>query len=206
MQSTNYPRLIALCGAARHGKSTAANYLVEKHGYMSLKFSGALKDMCIDTLITNPPEFYLAQLTGKQMHDYHIDPRGFWIDKIHVNRDGFSRWLMQYVGTEIMRGYDSDCWVKLWRDQYVVARGNNQLVVVEDLRFLNEARAVGRFGGKIWRVVRTDADAPLIEAGEEHQSETEYLSIQPHAIASAPFGIHFVHEAIENLLTDAVTG
>lgn len=203
------PRLIALCGAARNGKTTAANYLADQHGYVPLKFSGPLKDLCLKGLEKLPPDFYINQLTAKELHNYNRDREAYWWDKIHANRNEFSRWLLQYVGTEIGRAYDPHIWVKLWCQSLgdMLAKGYN--VVTEDLRFPNEEEAVRRLHGytsKIWRVIRTDADAPLIESGADHESETYYTKIEPDAVVAAPFGIHFVHEAVEKLLTEAVTG
>ncbi len=200
------PKLIALCGAARHGKTTAANYLEDKHGYVSLNFSSPLKDLCIKALLDNPPAFYINQFTPKQLHEYNRDREAFWWDKMHTNRDEFSRWVMQFVGTDIVRAHDHDHWVKLWSKQVALLLGEGKNVVAQDMRFLNEALQVTCFGGLLWRVVRTDADAPLIEAGAGHASELEYKSIEPDATVSAPFGIHFVHEAVENLLTKPPTG
>lgn len=195
------PRLIALCGAARHGKSTVADYLVEHHDYKKLGFSGPLKEMIIKALSDCPPCFYIEALSAADRLEFITDTEKFWRDKMYTNRDEFSRWLMQFVGTDIMRAYDPECWVKLWRADVYAAFDGGHKVVTEDARFLNEALATREMGGEVWRVIRMDADAPMVETGAEHQSEQEYLRIIPDRVLEAPTGVTHLLDAAKNLLT-----
>jgi hypothetical protein len=77
---------------------------------------------------------------------------------------------MQNYGTEVRRKENPDYWV----DQYLnTLHEIEQKVVTDDVRFLNEARAIKLGLGTIIRIIRTD-----ITTGGDHSSETEQLQIQ----------------------------
>lgn len=147
----NYPRLIALTGAAGSGKSTATGYLVEHHGYTLVKFAGPLKDMlraigmAEDEIEGNYKETPFAWLCGKT-----------------------PRHAMQTLGTQWGRDcLGEDFWVGLWaiRAQEVFNAGGR--VVVDDCRFPNEAEAIHALGGKIIKITGRGgiAGAHASEAG-----------------------------------------
>lgn len=125
----NYPRVVALTGAAGSGKSTAADYLIRHHGYERVKFAGPLKDMCRaigmteDHIEGHLKEAPCDMLCGKT-----------------------PRFFMQQIGTELGRNLiGDDFWIRLWLHRVADAKR----VVVDDLRFPNEAAAVRSLGGVI---------------------------------------------------------
>ncbi|WP_201271833.1 AAA family ATPase [Sinorhizobium meliloti] len=125
----NYPRLVALTGAAGSGKSTATRYLVEHHGYTLVKFAGPLKDMC--------------RALG-------LDDRQIEGDLKEVPCDILAgrtpRHAMQTLGTQWGRDcIAEDFWIRLWKMRAV----QHKRVVVDDCRFPNEADAVRKLGGMI---------------------------------------------------------
>lgn len=72
------------------------------------------------------------------------------------------RYAMQTIGTEWGRGIIGDSlWVNAWRS--TLPKGN---IVVDDVRFENEADAVRELGGVVVRIVRGDT----ISVGD-HESE-----------------------------------
>lgn len=194
------PNLIALCGAARHGKTTAAKYLEKVYGYERLFFSKPLKELCIKALLSCAPEFYLVGLTPQELHAYNSYREAFWRNKIYDDRDDFSRWVMQFVGTDIMRAHDKDHWVTLWQDAADRNLRRGYKMVVEDLRFLNEAQAVHRMGGQVWRIVRVDTDSELIESGGAHKSEQEQHQLESDHTIAVPTGAQYIHDAVDNLM------
>lgn len=128
----NYPRVVALTGAAGSGKSTAADYLIRQHGYERVKFAGPLKRMAAAIGLDN------AALEG-ELKEAPLD----------LLCGKTPRHVMQTLGTEWGRGcIGEDLWVRLWlRDASV--RLFSSRVVVDDLRFPNEAAAVRSLGGVI---------------------------------------------------------
>jgi hypothetical protein len=130
-------RLLGLTGYAGSGKTTATTELV-KLGWKNVKMAGVLKDMarvlfvsagvdpdsCLDGNLKETP---LKELMGKT-------PR-------HV---------MQTLGTEWgRRCIASDIWVNLAKSQCVSFLENGFDVVVDDIRFDNEADMIKSIGGKI---------------------------------------------------------
>ena len=75
---------------------------------------------------------------------------------------------MQCFGTEVRRGDDPLWWVKVWKQSADRALAEDMSVLVDDVRFLNEATAVRECGGLIVRLIRTDID----DTGS-HVSEVE---------------------------------
>lgn len=130
----NYPRLVALTGAAGSGKSTATKFLVERHGYTLVKFAGPLKDACRALGLTD------RHIEG----DLKEEPCEMLCGKT-------PRYLMQAMGTELGRNLIGESlWVNLWRSRAlaVMAHGFGR-VVVDDCRFPNEAEAIRQLGGMI---------------------------------------------------------
>ena len=128
----NMPPVVALTGQAGAGKSTAARYLVERHGYTLVKFAAPLKNMMRalglndNQIEGDEKELPCALLCGKT-----------------------PRHAMQALGTEFGRHcIGENFWVDLWMHQ----ANQHDRVVVDDCRFPNEAAAVRRMGGDIYQI------------------------------------------------------
>jgi Deoxynucleotide monophosphate kinase len=196
------PLIIGILGKARHGKDTLADHLVARHGYTRPpSFSTPLKEMLLHALLACPPEWYIAELGGKDQFDHSIDPRVFWRRKLYTDRDGFSRWLMQFVGTDLFRGeVNRDWWINKWAPSATRMLCEGYRLVVADVRFENEVAAIRRLGGELWRVVRTDA-LESVESGSDHASELEADSIVADVTIVAPTGVHHIHAAADIVLS-----
>ncbi|TIN83075.1 deoxynucleotide monophosphate kinase [Mesorhizobium sp.] len=135
-QDDSLPLVVALSGAAGSGKSTAAQYLVERHGYTRVRFAGPLKAA-------------MAALGLSERHiegDLKEEPCDLLCGKT-------PRYAMQTIGTQWGRDIiGEDFWIGLWRNaaNTVIEAGGR--VVVDDCRFPNEAAAVRRMGGDIYRL------------------------------------------------------
>ena len=183
--------LIGVCGKARHGKTTVSDHLQSRYGYRELSFADPMKRIIVDGLVRCPPPAHCIpdEISG--------DIRDYWNHRVRVGRTPFTRWLLQFVGTEVGRtGFDPDVWVKIWEREY----DRSSLTIAPDVRFPNEALAIHYFGGEIWRVVRTDADdlgVPGVEHGEKHASETEALEIRHDILIAAPTGIDNLRRLVD---------
>lgn len=139
----HYPRVVAFCGLAGSGKTTAADWLVNHHGYERVRFAGPLKAMLralglteseVDGADKERPSALLGGKTPRQ--------------------------AMQWLGTEFGRELiDNDLWVRAWDAAagHVLARGGR--VVVDDVRFMNEASAIWARGGTLFKIVSPRASA-----------------------------------------------
>lgn len=179
--------IIGISGKRQSGKDSTANYIKD---YINLKddtyygrcqiysFADKLKrDVCIN----------LLGLTEKQCYGSNDDKETLthlkWEDmpgnvKIEYNSDDYwdypklvpdktgvmtAREVMQYVGTEIFRKMYSSVWVDALIRQ--IEQDNNDIAIIADLRFEDEARAIKKVGGKLWRFTRNKFPS-------DHESET----------------------------------
>ncbi len=129
----NYPRVVALTGAAGSGKSTAADYLIRHHGYERVKFAGPLKAM-----------LKVAGLTDSQIEGADKEK------PTRLLQGKTPRYAMQTLGHEWGRNcIGEDFWVFLFEHAALQIIDNGGVIVVNDLRFPNEAEAVRKLGGVI---------------------------------------------------------
>lgn len=133
-------QLIGITGRAGSGKSTAADYLVSK-GWTRVKMAGPLK----------------AMLRAMGLTDRHIE--GDLKNKpCHMLCGQTPRHAMITLGTEWGRDMIGQ---SLWTDlahlniANAMARGP---VVVDDIRFENEADVIRKLGGKVLKIERASAD------------------------------------------------
>ncbi len=125
----NLPPVVALTGQAGAGKSTAARYLVERHGYTLVKFAAPLKNMMRAIGLTE------AEIEGEL--------KEVPSDKLCGRTP---RHAMQTIGTQWGRDcIGEDFWVRLW----LAEAAKHERVVTDDCRFPNEAVAVRKAGGDI---------------------------------------------------------
>jgi len=153
--------IIAFTGFKQSGKTTASRHLQDKYGYQLHNF----KDGLIKEIKEKFPD-----LLGYYQHLYKVSD----IDDLFVTKEAPIRALLMNYGTEVRRAEDEDYWVLQWKlglVEHMIA--DRRLIVVDDCRFISEARAIKAWGGTIIRIVRTD-----ITSGGEHVSETEMLEIQ----------------------------
>lgn len=161
------PTVIALAGPAGAGKSTVADYLIEKYGAVRSAFARPLKEMVKAAL-----DFTDEQVYGTQAQKEAIDPRY-----------GHSpRWFLQRIGTEgCRRTFGEDFWTRQCVDGIV--RQNQVLTVIDDTRFCNEADAVlddERVNGfvlRLWPIGDREAQDRAVAAGE-HASEAEWIAMR----------------------------
>lgn len=157
--------IIALIGQKQSGKSTASKHLQEKYGFKPHNF----KDALINEIKTYFPDF-----VAKECELYNCD-----VDYLFEKKPGHIRQLMQNFGTELRRKEWEDYWVQEWSYRMFGAKN----VVVDDCRFLNEARAIKEKNGIIIKIIRTGQ-----ENKDLHQSEQEFNQIIPDYIIEVATG------------------
>lgn len=153
--------LIGLVGRAGSGKSTVAEHLVSAHGFRQEAFAAPLKDAAVAIF-----GWSRADLEGD------TPERRAWREKIDVwwaarlrMPELTPRWVLQHLGTEVMRAnFHEDIWVAAMQRR-LQARGKDD-VVVSDVRMLNEAWAIREAGGVLVRVERPGSSAASSHATE----------------------------------------
>lgn len=133
----NTPRLVGITGKAGSGKSTAADFLVQ-NGWMRIKMAGPLKDM--------------LRVLG--LTDRHIEGD---LKEVPCDLLGGQtpRHAMITLGTEWGRQMiANDLWVNAARARIEAVLREGRNVVVDDVRFENEAEVIRKLGGKVLEIRR----------------------------------------------------
>lgn len=171
--------IIGLIGFKQVGKSTAAKHL-EGRGFTRIN----MKDALVAELRQNFPNL-LQNLA---------DIYDMTVDELFEVKPPAMRSLMQNYGTEVRRGDSDTYWTDQWEDS--VEKSGTQHVVVDDVRFLNEAEAVRHQGGILIRLTRPD-----ITDGGTHASEIEQLQIVADHTIDCVSGEHGVlYNALDKII------
>lgn len=143
------PKLIGLVGYAGSGKSTAAEHIQAVYRYDRIKFAGTLKRMLRSLGLS------LQEVDG----DLKEKPCDLLCGKT-------PRYAMQTLGTEWGRDLiHPDIWVN--STMRLVDSMENE-VVIDDVRFESEMKAIRIRGGVLWYVFRPEVHplgAHVSEAG-----------------------------------------
>ena len=171
--------------AAGSGKSTVADYLVTQHGFTHLSFAEPLKTMISALLI----DFgYSPQDAHHMTHVAKSAPLPELAESIDV------RHLLRTLGTEWGRHcVHPELWLRCWSIRYMRLQLRNiDRVVVDDMRFLNEAALLDRFGAQLWRIER-----PGQQRNTSHASEGGLYHLRLITYPENDCSLAF-HQLIEN--------
>jgi adenylate kinase family enzyme len=139
---------IAFTGELNSGKSTAANYLVEKYGFKKFSFAEKLKNNIIKDIIGVPDEY----ISDRKLKETVIPSLGVSY-----------RELAQKIGTEMFRTefsrlfpqiklLDTSIWIHATFKDVDLSPENEENMVVDDCRFENEARFLNKHGFTIIKI------------------------------------------------------
>lgn len=139
------------------GKSTLAAAMAG-FGWQSLKFAGPLKAMLVALLReAGEDDAVIARALEGDLKAQELDALG----------GRTPRFAMQTLGTEWGREtIAQDIWVRTLIARANRLRASGVAVVVDDMRFVNEASAIQAAGGKLVRVTRGAMQRPSGHASE----------------------------------------
>lgn len=168
--------IIGFVGAAGSGKDTAAESLIAQ-GWKRKSFADPLKSYCshafqLPILYFNDPQLKDAEFaepfkrTSDKLHEIFTELGGIGYPTELTGAIFRSpRQILQFVGTDIARNLvGGDVWVNRFLDSMELEDGN---IVITDVRFRNEARAIKDMGGYVVKIKRRGT------GGGSHASETE---------------------------------
>lgn len=171
--------IVGLIGRAGSGKTTAAKVITGELNFEKHAFADPLKKMLINA----------------GMCTY---------DECYVEKTEQSRWLMQKVGTEIFRNQvDDNWWILQAKGMVSEALTRIPNVVLDDVRFPNEADAIKDMGGILIKIER---EGHLQDKTDHtHASETQIDKIEYDHIITAKSGdvdglISSVRELMKTLI------
>jgi hypothetical protein len=152
------PKLVAFAGRAGSGKSVAAGVLMDA-GYKRVKFADGLKGM-LSSLYTT---------AGLSTDDIHRRLEG----DLKETPDPILQWssprrAMQLLGNEWGRELiHPEIWVHIWSNAVMTAFSQGYNVVVDDIRYENEANAVRSLHGSVVHIQRENTTVAV----SDHPSE-----------------------------------
>lgn len=136
------------------GKSTVYGIIAAQKGYARYPFAGPLKELIVQFLIK-------LGLTLEQAETLVYEEKEEQVPGLPEGRT--PRYLMQKFGTDFARNQvDQEIWIKMWKASVESAPSDVTGIVVDDVRFPNELKAIREMGGKVWKVVRPQPPQPLI--------------------------------------------
>lgn len=132
--------LIGLYSPAPQSGKTSVSRVLEQRGYIRVPFAETLKHMVYTLLIDMG---YAPTQATRLLYDSKEEVvRGLGVSTRHLLRTLGTEWGRECVAP--------DMWLRVWE-----ARMKQfDLVVVDDIRFENEAELVRELGGEVWMVQR----------------------------------------------------
>ncbi len=163
--------IIAFVGRKGSGKTTAAQYLVEKYGFHKVSFAKPLKDLVASLGVNKEGELLnpaLKDFSMQKLIDYVITGLRNFEPNLPIShsvasiiaasiyhyyhsdniedRKRIARKLLQFIGTDVFRAWRSDYWVAkaIGMIQTLIKQGITK-ITIDDMRFPNEFQAILEF-------------------------------------------------------------
>lgn len=189
---------VAFIGLMGSGKTTAAkimasdteNNILNNPRHVRCAFADPVKEVGVRTLqaLTDVigDERFTNKIHGQDINDLKSDPA--------------IRGLLQFIGTELGRGYFSDTiWIDYMAKRVQEANAQDTFVVVDDCRFPNEAEALKKLGFFIVRVTRPEPQRIAYLKSNIYKGQWQ---LQPHA--DDPDWLSIAKEAETKRLLDRI--
>jgi hypothetical protein len=143
-------KVISLSGLISSGKDTAAAYLIEKHGYQRLSFSAVLKDAAHAVFGWDRG---VLEGSTKEQRDQREQVDPWWSSNLDMD-DVSPRSMLQFFGTEVMRGnLHQNIWVLALKRRMLSADPDAKFVAT-DTRFFNEFQMMQDMGATLCGIHR----------------------------------------------------
>lgn len=209
--------IIGFVGFISSGKDTAADYLVNTHGYRRDSFANTLKD-AISQIFGWDRTLLEGRTSEARAWREQVD--SWWAERLtmpHLT----PRWVLQHFGTEVCRiGFHDDIWIASLENKL---RRTGDNIVISDVRFPNEIEAIHNAGGQVIRIKRGPnpvwyQDACDMNAGDRcmnyaiaknrireqgiHASETSWIGGKIDHIVNNDTTIDDLCNQIKNLVLD----
>ena len=142
--------IIGFVGFIGSGKDTAADYLVNFHGFRRDSFANTLKDAvaCVFGW-----DRVLLEGRTKEAREWREQVDPWWAERLSMP-NLTPRLMLQLWGTEVCRnGFHDDIWIASLENKM---RKTTDNIVISDVRFPNEIKAIHNAGGIVVRIKRGD--------------------------------------------------
>jgi len=204
--------IIGFVGFIGSGKDTAADYLVNFHGFRRDSFANTLKDA-----VANVFGWDRTLLEGRtsEARAWREEVDTWWAERLNMP-NLTPRWVLQYWGTEVCRqGFHDDIWIASVENKMRKTADN---IVISDVRFPNEIRAIHNAGGIVVRVQRgvmphwydvaiqankgVESAQNFLKKEGIHTSETAWVGGKIDHVLCNDTSIDDLYKQIKNLVED----
>jgi hypothetical protein len=198
--------IVGFVGFISAGKDTAADYLVNYHQFRRESFANTLKDA-----VANVFGWDRTLLEGRtaQAREWREQVDPWWAERLNMPKLT-PRWVLQYWGTEVCRhGFHDDIWIASLENKM---RKTSDNIVISDVRFPNEIKAIHNAGGIVVRIKRGDdpiwySAAESFNKGPEGNaswslSKTKLEQLKIHASETAWVGSDIDHTVLNDTTID----
>ena len=137
--------IFGVCGFIGSGKDTVADYLVNFHEFRRESFADTLKDAVAAVFGWDRT---LLEGRTKEAREWREEVDHWWAERLGMPTLT-PRWVLQYWGTEVCRkSFHDDIWIASLENKI---RNSKDDIIVSDVRFPNEVKAIKNQQGKmIW--------------------------------------------------------
>jgi hypothetical protein len=204
--------IVGFVGFIGSGKDTAADYLVNFHGFRRDSFANTLKDA-----VANVFGWDRTLLEGrtKEAREWREQVDPWWAERLNMP-NLTPRWVLQYWGTEVCRqGFHDDIWIASVENKM---RKTTDNIVISDVRFPNEIKAIHNADGIVVRVQRgvmphwydvaiqankgSESAQNFLKKEGIHASETAWVGGKIDHVLCNDSSIDDLYNQIKNLVED----
>ena len=200
--------IVGFVGFIGSGKDTAADYLVNFYGFRRDSFAATLKD-AVASVFGWDRELLEGRTKNAREWREQIDP--WWSNRLNMPQLT-PRLVLQLWGTEVCRkGFHDDIWIASVENKM---RKTGDNIVISDVRFPNEIKAIHNAGGIVVRIKRGDNpewyDAAVsVNAGPDGNatwslSKARLAQLKIHASETAWVGGAIDHTVYNDTTIDAL--
>lgn len=135
-------KIIGICGFIGSGKDTAADYLVNFHGFKRESFASTLKDAVSSVFGWDRD---LLEGRTNEAREWREQEDSWW--SARLGKTITPRLMLQLWGTEVCRrGFHDDIWIASLENKLRSSKDN---IVISDCRFPNEIKGLREQGATI---------------------------------------------------------
>ena len=196
--------IIAISGLIGSGKDTVADYLVNIHEYRRESFAGNLKNAMCEIFGWDRD---MVDGRSKSSREWREQVDEWWAKRLNMPHLT-PRWILQHVGTDVIRGhFHDDMWLASLENKL---RKTDDNIVISDVRFKNEVKMLKELGAVCVEVTRGDrpawyqyaleGDIRKLETLKVHRSEYDWIGTDFDATLDNNGSLDDLYQQVELLL------
>lgn len=197
--------IIAISGLIGSGKDTVADYLVNLHEFRRESFAGNLKNAMCEIFGWDRE---MLEGRSKSSREWREQVDEWWAKRLNMPHLT-PRWILQHVGTDVIRGqFHDDMWLASLENKL---RKTDDNIIISDVRFKNEVKMLKDLGAVCVEVTRGDrpgwyqyaleGDIKKLETLKVHRSEYDWIGTEFDATLDNNGTLDELYKQVEDLLS-----